>query len=204
MTDCAICLDAVDAKTTGRVETTCGHVFHFKCLTSWFSKQAESSCPMCRQKATEFEDFAEEEDEDEDAGGAVHMTGVPVPFSLGSDAGEEDEEEESALYLSRIAMDAIIRHKGGIGVIATVDAEVGFDEMGYATITRSEFERITHEQGCTPFSDGHWNQLRSIYPSYEALDGPLVSIDAPPRLTFGVSQPEAFALASQTEDDLAI
>jgi hypothetical protein len=195
-------LDAVDAKTTGRVETTCGHVFHFKCLTSWFSKQAESSCPMCRQKATEFEDFAQE---DEDAGGVVHVTGVPVPFTLGSDAGEEDEEEESALYLSRIAMDAIIRHKGGIGVIADVDAEVGFDEMGYATITRSEFERITHEQGCTPFSDGHWNQLRSIYPSYEAPDGPLVSIDAPPRLTFGVSQPEASPPPMEyNEDDLAI
>jgi len=191
MTDCSICLDAVDAKTTGRVETTCGHVFHFKCLTSWFSKQAESSCPMCRQKATEFEDFAQEDEEDEE------------DEDEGEDE-EEDEEEESALYLSRIAMDAIIRHKGGIGVIATVDAEVGFDEMGYATITRSEFERITHEQGCTPFSDGHWNQLRSIYPSYEALDGPLVSIDAPPRLTFGVSQPEASPPPMEyNEDDLA-
>jgi hypothetical protein len=184
MTDCSICLDAVDAKTTGRVETTCGHVFHFKCLTSWFSKQAESSCPMCRQKATEFEDFAQEDEEDED------------------EDEEEDEEEESALYLSRIAMDAIIRHKGGIGVIADVEAEVGFDEMGYATITRSEFERITHRLGCTPFSDGHWNQLRSIYPSYEAPDVPVVV--HVPQLTFGVSQPEAFMTASQTEDDLAI
>ena len=150
--DCSICLDSVDAKTTGRVETTCGHVFHFKCLTSWFSKQAESSCPMCRQKATEFEDFAQEEDEHED------------DEDKEDDDDEEEEEEESALYLSRLAMDAIIRHKGGIGVIAAVDAEVGFDEIGYATITRSEFERITHAQGCTPFSDAHWSRLKSIYP----------------------------------------
>ena len=160
---CAICLDPVSAKTTGRLETTCGHVFHFKCLSSWFSKQGESSCPLCRQKPTELEDFAQEDDgsDEED-----------------DEEGDEEDEEESALYLSRMAMDAIIRHKGGIGVIADVDAQVGFDEMGYATITRSEFERITHQLGCTPFSDGHWNQLRYIYPSYEAPHRPVVSIAA--------------------------
>ena len=183
MTDCASCLDTVDAKTTGRVETTCGHVFHFKCLSSWFSKQDESSCAMCRKKPTEFEDFAQEEDENEE---------------------EEGDEEESALYLSRIAMDAIIRHKGGIGVIADVEAEVGFDEMGYVTITRSDFERITHRLGCTPFSDGHWNQLSYIYPSYEAPNRAVVSIDAPPPLTFGEWQPEASPPPMEyNEDDLA-
>ena len=156
MTDCSICLDTVDPKTTGRVEMTCNHVFHFKCLSSWFSKQDESSCPMCRKKPTEFEDFSKEEDEGKE---------------------DDEEEEESALYLSRMAMDAIIRHKGGIGVIADVEAEVGFDEMGYATITRSEFERITHRLGCTPFSDGHWNQLSYIYPSYEAPNRPVGSAD---------------------------
>ena len=146
MDDCSICLNAVDAKTTGRVETTCGHVFHFKCLTSWFSKQAESSCPMCRQKATEFEDFAQEEEDEEES------------------EEEEEEEEDDTIYLSRLAIDAIIRYMGGLGLNPTIEAEVGLDEMGYATITRSEFERITHAQGCTPFSDAYWSRLKYIYP----------------------------------------
>ena len=57
MSDCSICQDAVDAKTTGRVEMTCAHVFHFKCLASWFSKKKESTCPLCRQKPKELEDL---------------------------------------------------------------------------------------------------------------------------------------------------
>ena len=150
--DCSICLDPVNAKTTGRVEMTCKHVFHFKCLTSWFSKQDESSCPMCRQKAKELEDFAQEEKDDEED-------------------DEEEEEEERAVYLSRFAVDAIIRQKGGPGVNAAVEAAVGFDEIGYATITRSEFDRIVCEQGCTPFSDAHWNELVFIYPVDEMGEG---------------------------------
>jgi len=147
--DCSICLDHVDAKTTGRVEMTCGHIFHFKCLTRWFSNQDESSCPMCRKKPSEFEDFAQEDEDKEDEE---------------EDVEDEEEEEDDTIYLSRLAIDAIIRYKGGLGLNATLDAEVGFDEIGYATIARSEFERITHAQGCTPFSDAHWNRLKTIYP----------------------------------------
>jgi hypothetical protein len=57
MTDCAICLDPVDAKMSGRVETTCNHVFHPKCLWKWYSSQKIGSCPSCRGAATELGDI---------------------------------------------------------------------------------------------------------------------------------------------------
>ena len=52
MTDCAICLEPVDAKMSGRVETTCKHVFHPKCLWQWYCIQ-RGTCPLCRQAYTE-------------------------------------------------------------------------------------------------------------------------------------------------------
>jgi hypothetical protein len=105
---------------------------------------------MCRKKPSEFEDFAQEEEDEE--------------HEEEENEEEEEEEEDNTIYLSRLAIDAIIRYKGGLGLNATLETEVGFDEIGYATIARSEFERITHAQGCTPFSDAHWNQLKTIYP----------------------------------------
>ena len=55
--ECSICLGIVDAKTTGRMETTCGHVFHPKCLWKWYSTQKIGSCPSCRGAATELGDI---------------------------------------------------------------------------------------------------------------------------------------------------
>ena len=148
MTDCAICLDTVDAKTTGRVETTCGHVFHFKCLSSWFSKQDESSCAMCRKKPTEFEDFAQEEDEEE----------------------EDDEQEDAVelLGLSRVNMEYVLRTYGGIGVTYEVAVDVDYDLFGggEAPISRRLLEKFLQEQGAQRLSDSQWWQLVSIYPYY--------------------------------------
>ena len=85
-TECPICYEAIDVLKTGRVEMSCQHTFHFKCLTSWFSSQEVGTCPMCRKEATELEDFGpsvsddEEEEEDED-----------------DDEVEEDEAEEGEI-----------------------------------------------------------------------------------------------------------
>lgn len=53
---CSICCEGLEAGK-GRVEMSCGHSHHFKCLTSWFINQPKSSCPLCRAFATEMEDF---------------------------------------------------------------------------------------------------------------------------------------------------
>lgn len=56
--DCAICYDAITA-ATGKVELSCSHVYHFSCLTSWFSSQSgnsiQQSCPCCRHESNEHE-----------------------------------------------------------------------------------------------------------------------------------------------------
>jgi hypothetical protein len=148
--DCSICLNPVEAKTTGRVETTCGHVFHFKCLAQWFSEQDESSCPMCRKKPTEFEDFSKKEEEEG-----------------GEEEEEEDEEEEELVYLSRANMEYVLRNYGGTGLTYSVLVEVDYDLIGHgeASIPRWLLERFLQEQGARKLSDSQWSQLKSIYPS---------------------------------------
>lgn len=46
-----ICYEAV--KQTDKIEAACGHIFHEKCLKSWFAacdvKQLEHTCPICRE-----------------------------------------------------------------------------------------------------------------------------------------------------------
>jgi len=149
--DCSICLNPVEAKTTGRVETTCGHVFHFKCLAQWFSEQDESSCPMCRQKPTELEDFSKEEEEEEE---------------------EEEDEHSELLGLSRVNMEYVLRNYGGIGVTYEVSVDVDYDLFGGgdAPISRLLLERFLEQQGARKLSNSQWSQLKSIYPYYPEDD----------------------------------
>jgi hypothetical protein len=149
--DCSICLNPVEAKTTGRVETSCGHVFHFKCLTSWFSNQDDSSCPMCRQKPTELEDFSKEEEEEEE---------------------EEGDEHSELIGLSRVNMEYVLRNYGGIGVTYEVSVDVDYDLFGGgdAPIPRWLLERFLEQQGARKLSNSQWSQLKSIYPYYPEDD----------------------------------
>ena len=56
--DCALCHNAITA-ATGKLELSCSHTFHIRCLTTWFKEQSEhyldQSCPCCRRKANEDE-----------------------------------------------------------------------------------------------------------------------------------------------------
>lgn len=70
--ECSICYNDITS-STGKVELSCSHSFHFSCLTKWFDRQntegCGQNCPMCRHQANEFEkmpDAAEEEDEDDE------------------------------------------------------------------------------------------------------------------------------------------
>jgi hypothetical protein len=44
MTNCGICLENIDNKTT----LECGHTYHYNCIYKWNKKN--NSCPMCRNK----------------------------------------------------------------------------------------------------------------------------------------------------------
>jgi len=58
---CSICYEDIRPET-GSVVTSCNHSFHFRCLTSWYSKQSERTCPNCRKNISGLEDFAETDD----------------------------------------------------------------------------------------------------------------------------------------------
>ena len=150
MSDCSICYDAVidhpapeGSEATGSYRSSCGHLFHPKCIAKWHIRQEESTCPMCRKVATELEDCAIEEEEDDDD----------------DDEDEDDDEEEGDGYvggtirITRAGMDNLLLYSGGAtGVTPGVEEEMAFDEHGEAIITRYDFNRILREQGIGPFS----------------------------------------------------
>ena len=188
MSECSICYDAVidfpAPEATGSYRSSCGHLFHPKCIAKWHIRQDESTCPMCRKVAVELEDCA---------------------VSPESDSEEEDDEEEEEVHihggeigLSRAGLEFILRQAGGVGMTAGVEAEIGFNEYGEATITRYEIERILREQGGTSLSDAQWTQLTSVYPPAEYNDdddeevvaGAVAMVAAVPQLTFAPSADE--------------
>jgi hypothetical protein len=187
-TECSICYDAVidypapeGAEATGSHRSSCGHLFHPKCISKWHLSQQESTCPMCRKKAVEMEDCAPEEESEAES----------------DDEDEEDFDEGGLIRITRVGMDYVMRQHGGLGVLAGVEAEVGFDEYGQATITRYEFQRILREQGGNTLSDAQWTQLTSVYPPAEHDDDDdevvagAMALGAAPRLTFAEWEPEA-------------
>jgi hypothetical protein len=60
--DCPICLNAI-TKETGLVTTSCGHSYHFSCISSWYAKG--KTCPCCRAAPTSTEVVPDEEEEPE-------------------------------------------------------------------------------------------------------------------------------------------
>lgn len=130
---------------TGSHRSSCGHIFHPKCIAKWHTSHWQSTCPMCRKVATDLENCA------------------PKPEA----AGVESFDSGGTIYISRSMMDSILRGSGGFGMTAGVEAEVQFDGIGPhdgTTITRYELERIMREQGGNPFSDAMWDHLMSIHP----------------------------------------
>jgi hypothetical protein len=149
MTDCSICINpVVDHPTlgaTGSHRSSCGHIFHPKCIAKWHTSHWKSTCPLCRKDATELEDCA------------------PKPEA----AAAESFHSGGSIVISRANMDSILRDNGGFGMTAGVEAEVQFDGIGphdETTITRYELERIMREQGGNPFSDAMWDHLSSVHP----------------------------------------
>ncbi|GMJ14869.1 Arabidopsis Toxicos en Levadura 23 [Hibiscus trionum] len=47
-TECAVCLDEIEADQSARMVPGCRHGFHLQCADTWLSKR--SVCPVCRAK----------------------------------------------------------------------------------------------------------------------------------------------------------
>ena len=193
---CGICHeDVIDSGTggaaaTGSLKTSCGHIFHPKCLWKWYSTQDESKCPMCRTPATEWEK-AHEHDEEESEKSLI-----------------QEFDDGGLIRITRVAMEGLLRSQGGIGVTAGVEAELAFDLYGEVTLTRYEFARIMAEQGATALTDESWIQLMCTFPAGDDMFGweqEVVHVPGPfdiveeaveePRVTFTRAQIENFLRA---------
>lgn len=123
MSECPICYeDVTDA--TGIVKLSCAHTFHLSCITGWFSKQEQGSCPCCRKLMGEKEDSGykvneDEEDEDDEEDETLSYT---------SESSEEDEIcIRHCLRLSREKLTSILNKQS----LYSVNKEVGSIEWNW-------------------------------------------------------------------------
>jgi hypothetical protein len=47
---CVVCLEQITNGDDKRILTTCGHVFHVKCIDTWLTGKS-NKCPLCRVSA---------------------------------------------------------------------------------------------------------------------------------------------------------
>lgn len=203
MADCSICYEAVidhpapdGQEATGSHRSSCGHVFHPKCIWKWFSAQAESSCPLCRKKATELEDVRAHEEEEEEV--------FTAPFAPAAALADPPLMGESLwIHISRANFEQVLFNQGGpVGTwAAMVTNQLVFDEYDEVEISRDYFERILGESGGRVFSDSEWDLLTRMYPlpHYDAF--PLPVAPSAPAPAPG-PEPQPAAAAPEPEPEL--
>ena len=194
MADCSICYEAVidhpapeGQEATGSHRSSCGHVFHPKCITKWHKSNSRSTCPLCRKCATELEDCApkpeaavasvtSEQRQREIVSQLANLSAEfasllgPVADAAPAPALADPSlmEEGGWIRISRANFEQVIFNQGGpVGAwVAAAAEEVAFDEYDEAEVCRHEFERILRETGARVFSDAEWEHLMAIYPFF--------------------------------------
>ena len=148
---CAICYDTIDV-ITGRVEMSCKHSFHFKCLSSWFSKERSEPCPLCRKQASELEGLAYPTDEE-----------VSAAWNRGWNERSEYQDElnekakEPEISLTRNSFHKVLRSLGGIGLMRKMEDYLY--DRDWLDITKRELRLICAANGASVISDEEWDKL---------------------------------------------
>ena len=139
--DCSICLDPIDVSTTGRVELSCGHLYHFSCVALWFSECAKGTCPQCRKEMGPKED-------------------LPTPLQEDSDDDSDDDSEESEedLYLeiSRANLHTLLRSLGGTGVTEVFATRFFPDGVDTTSLMHIEFNMMCMGNGARDVIWAEW------------------------------------------------
>ena len=144
--DCPICYSAITTET-GVVTTSCGHSYHFACISKWFMGQDNGTCPCCRKEMGETEDFPQApEDEESDS----------EYESEEEEDEDEDEDGEEEVELSRATLDSFLRKRGGLGLTEAIAARVC---PVVAAFTRMELHFLCIGNGAAPLSDDDWETL---------------------------------------------
>lgn len=142
MSECSICYEPVTdhpaPDATGSLRTSCGHLFHPKCLWKWYSGQERGSCPLCRGAATELGDIEREE--------------------------PERREPIDIVRIPHLELEGILREMGGTGVTGDVLISVtGLANDGVGYLARQTLEDILAEQNAGRISDERWASILATY-----------------------------------------
>jgi hypothetical protein len=154
---CSICFGDVTAET-GRVVTACSHLFHFRCLATWFlSQDGASSCPCCRREVSELEDVPID----------------PADVEEGEDDDSDYEEEEETIFFIFSELDACLRAHGGTGATEALwrEAFPGTDEEftmeAAVNFSREELDHYALVQGGRRMTDATWDRLQAALSAEE-------------------------------------
>ena len=146
MSDCSICYDAViefpAPEATGSYRSSCGHLFHPKCIATWHLRQEESTCPMCRKVATEMEDCAYQEEnehaEEEDEWQPEALP--PPPLEIADDA---QRKREIVAQLSSLAAELALLMGAPLPVAEPLeDGEDDLARLSRIEIVEAEEEAV--------------------------------------------------------------
>lgn len=116
MSECSICYETVidhpAPAATGSHRSSCGHVYHPKCIWTWYSTQPQHTCPMCRKPATEMEDAPGEDD------GAIRVTRIGMDYILRTHGAigvtaEMAFDEYDEVTITRSSLQDILDTQGG-------------------------------------------------------------------------------------------
>ena len=73
--ECSVCYEGfttAEGVKTSVVTLSCGHPFHFHCITKWCSGLAVGTCPMCRKGMVGVDALGGADEGDEAAKPAAH------------------------------------------------------------------------------------------------------------------------------------
>ena len=149
--ECPICYDAITAET-GVVTTSCGHSYHFACLSGWFMQQANGTCPCCRKGMTTTEDFPQSGEETEEESDDENY----VYDGDESEQDEDDDEEEMEVEFKREDLDSFLRARGGRGLTEEMAQSICAEAGDFM---RLELHFLCVGNGAGPITDEDWEAL---------------------------------------------
>ena len=93
---CPVCHESSDPMTTAHT-LPCGHVFHPRCIISWF-RRGENSCPVCRDTGSSVSSSSEDDSDEE-----------VMSIDSSDTTTTEEDLEHFRLYSSRAQVANLVR-----------------------------------------------------------------------------------------------
>ncbi len=130
--DCAICYEAITA-STGKVDLSCSHSFHFSCLTSWFATQNGNehtqSCPYCRHESNEHEKMLTTFIYPHNVQALPESEAEPIDMRVIAAATAAAERAAVAFLEARTAVNAFLHANSRLREIHQDNIQVEWDEL---------------------------------------------------------------------------